>query len=154
MDRGVQRRLLVLTFNRKIPEAERKENIGTRIATEETDLLLDWAVKGAQRLLKQRYFTEPPSSSVALQDWLYGTDPVLAWLEQSARVDANAQIQTRDAYSEFKEWAIAEGYREATLPANNTFTTRILASNKDITTKRTPTERLFVGLGPQSSVWG
>jgi len=65
MDRGVQRRLLVLTFNRTIPEAERVEHLGGRVATEETDLLLGFAVKGAQRLLKQRFFTEPPSSKDA-----------------------------------------------------------------------------------------
>jgi putative DNA primase/helicase len=153
MDRGVQRRLLVLTFNRTIPEEERIEHIGIRISTEEIDLLLDWAVKGAQRLLKQRYFTEPASSRVALQDWLYGTDPVLAWLEQAAGLDTHAQIQTKDAYAEFKEWAVAEGYRENTLPANNTFTTRILASGKGITSKRTPSERLLIGLKPKSSGW-
>lgn len=151
MDRGVQRRLLVVTFNRTIPEEERIEHIGIRISTEETDLLLDWAVKGAQRLLAQRYFTEPASSKNALQEWLYGTDPVLAWLEQAASLDPHAQIQTRDAYAEFKEWAIAEGYRENTLPANNTFTTRILASGKGITSKRTPSERLLIGLRPNSS---
>jgi putative DNA primase/helicase len=154
MDRGVQRRLLVLTFNRTIPESERIEHIGSRISTEETDLLLDWAVKGAQRLLKQRYFTEPASSKNALMEWLYGTDPVLAWLEQAAHLDENSQVQTRDAYAEFRAWAIAEGCRESTLPANNTFTTRILASNKGVTSKRTSTERFLVGLGKTSSGWG
>ena len=154
MDRGVQRRLLVLTFNRTIPEDERVEHIGGRISTEETDLLLDWAVKGAQRLLKQRYFTEPASSKDALREWLFGTDPVLAWLEQAARLDPNLQIQTRDAYAEFKEWAIAEGYRENTLPANNTFTTRILAAGKNITSKRTNKERLLIGIGASTRSWG
>ena len=154
MDRGVQRRLLVLTFNRTIPEAERIEHIGGRISTEETDLLLDWAVKGAQRLLKQRYFTEPKSSQRALKEWLFGTDPVLAWLEQAALLDKNSQVQTREAYAQFKEWAIDEGYREATLPANNTFTTRILASGKGITAKRTKSERLLIGLGSSSGGWG
>lgn len=147
MDRGVQRRLLVLTFNRTIPESERIEHIGRRIHTEETDLLLNWAVKGAQRLLGQRYFTEPASSKNALQDWLYGTNPVLAWLDQAARLDPNLHIKTRDAYAEFKEWSVAEGYRESTLPAINTFSTRILASDKGITAKRTSKERLLIGIG-------
>jgi len=54
MDRGVQRRLLVITFNRTIPEDERVENIGSRIADEEADFLLRWAVAGASRLIGQR----------------------------------------------------------------------------------------------------
>ena len=154
MDRGVQRRLLVLTFNRTIPEAERVEHIGGRIAAEETDLLLDWAVRGAQRLLKQRYFTQPASSKAALKEWLYGTDPVMAWLEQSALLDLYAQVETRHAYTEFKEWAIGEGYRENTLPAISTFTSRLLASDKGITSKRTNDKRYVIGLGSRSNVHG
>lgn len=150
MDRGVQRRLLVLTFNRTIPVNERIEHIGDRIATEETDLLLEWAVNGAQRLLKQRYFTEPQSSKEALKDWLYGADPVLAWLDQVAVLDSKAQIQPRHAYTAFKEWALAEGYRENVLPAISTFSHRIQASGKGITSKRTSSERLLIGLAVSS----
>jgi phage/plasmid-associated DNA primase len=48
MDRGVQRRLLVIPFNRMIPTQERVEQIGQRIAEEEADLLLVWAVDGSR----------------------------------------------------------------------------------------------------------
>ena len=54
MDRGVQRRLLVLTFNRTIPAEQRVERIGQRISEEEADLLLAWAVAGASQLIRQR----------------------------------------------------------------------------------------------------
>src|SRR5439155_11136313 len=47
MDRGVQRRLLVIPFNRTMPMEDRIENIGRRIDEEEGDLLLAWAVDGA-----------------------------------------------------------------------------------------------------------
>ena len=86
MDRGVQRRLLPLTFNRVIPKEQRIENIGLRIAEEEPDLLLAFAVAGAQRLIRQRDFTIPASSREALQQWLYRDNPVLAWVER--RVEA------------------------------------------------------------------
>lgn len=75
MDRGVQRRLLVITFNRTIPEEERIEGIGRRIAEEEADILMLWAVAGASRLIRQRGFSVPPSSKSALRDWLLGADP-------------------------------------------------------------------------------
>jgi phage/plasmid-associated DNA primase len=85
MDRGVQRRLLVLVFNRVIPLPEAIEDIGKRVAIEEPDLLLAWAVAGAARLIKNRCFTTPESSKKALKDWVYGADPVLAWAR--VRVD-------------------------------------------------------------------
>lgn len=146
MDRGVQRRLLVLTFNRTIPEDERIEHIGDIIATKETDLLLRWAVNGAKRLLEQRFFTEPSSSKEALRDWLYGADPILAWLDQSAGLDPSAKTLAGIAYTAFKGWAVAEGYRESTLPAINNFSTRIQGSGKGITPRRTSKGRYFIGL--------
>ena len=50
VDRGVQRRLLLITFTRTIPLEERVEDIGKRIAAPmEPDLLLAWAVEGRLR---------------------------------------------------------------------------------------------------------
>jgi P4 family phage/plasmid primase-like protien len=146
MDKGVQRRLLVLPFNRTIPEDERIDHIGDRIATEEMALLLEWAVNGAQRLLKQRFFTEPPSSKEALQDWLYGSDPVLAWLDQGARLSPTAEAKSSLAYAAFKKWAENEGYRGNTLPAINTFSVRVQASDKGISSTRTSAGRVLTGL--------
>ena len=74
MDRGVRRRLMVLTFNRVIPRAERIERIGLRIGQEEPDLLLDWAVRGAGRAIAARRFVEPRSSAEALRDWMCSSD--------------------------------------------------------------------------------
>jgi putative DNA primase/helicase len=146
MDRGVQRRLLVLEFNRTIPEEERIERIGDRIVTEEPDLVLALAVSGAKRLLQQGSFTEPQSSKAALREWIYGADPVLAWLDQATVLASSAKIRTMDAYTAFKKWAVAEGYRENSLPEINNFSTRIQGSGKGVTSKRTNKGSLLIGL--------
>jgi len=70
MDRGVRRRLCVLTSNRVIPSNERIVRIGERVAQEEGDLLLAFAVAGAQRLLAQGRFTETRSGHEALSRWI------------------------------------------------------------------------------------
>jgi P4 family phage/plasmid primase-like protien len=103
MDRGVRRRLMVLTFNRVIPEAERVEHIGLRIGREEPDLLLDWAVRGAGRVIKNNSFTEPASSKTALADWVYSADPVLGWLE-SDKVGFTENDYTPQASPHFWGW--------------------------------------------------
>jgi phage/plasmid-associated DNA primase len=135
MDRGVKRRLLVVPFNRSIPKAERIEGIGGRIATEEADLLLAWAVEGARRLARRGRYPEIQECGAALREWLM-QDPVLAWLDDRVtRVDpqpaANGQLQpcvrTRDAYVNFSNWAEAEGYSPRTIPAINGFTQRVAA---------------------------
>jgi phage/plasmid-associated DNA primase len=150
MDRGVQRRLLVVQFNRVIPADERVEAIGRRIAAEEADLLLAWAVDGAARLIRNRGFTMPDSSKAALKDWLYGADPVLAWLNE--RVEARPivgdepKLRTSYAHGQFHSWALAEGFKRETLPAVNGFVQRVKANAVGIEYRRTREGRFFVGM--------
>ncbi|MGE0190132.1 MAG: phage/plasmid primase, P4 family [Steroidobacteraceae bacterium] len=154
MDRGVQRRLLVITFNRIIPIEERVEAIGRRIAVEEADQLLAWAVQGASRLIRQRNFTIPPSSKVALTDWILGADPVLAWLDECVEVRlsiSGSTIATRAAYEQFQTWAVAEGFNRDKLPAINGFVQRVLANAAGVESKRTNTGRVFIGLSLKRS---
>jgi len=139
MDRGVQRRLLVITFNRTIPVAERLANIGKRVTEEEADILLTWAVAGASRLIRQREFTIPPSSKIALRDWLLGADPVLAWIHGCVEVVdpespdwKTAKVKSARAYEAFSGWAQHQGFRENTLPAVNGFIQRIRANRPSI----------------------
>ncbi|MFN9790788.1 MAG: bifunctional DNA primase/polymerase [Holosporales bacterium] len=150
MDRGVQRRLLVITFNRVIPLDERIEGIGRRIADEETDLLLTWVVEGASRLIRQRNFTVPTSSKQALVDWMLGADPVLAWLEECVEVqpiiNGYPALSTRAVYDHFYTWATAEGFRNEKLPTINGFVQRVQANAAGVEYKRTRNGRLFLGL--------
>jgi P4 family phage/plasmid primase-like protien len=134
MDRGVLRRLGMLTFHRTIPPAERIEHIGQRIGRDEADLLLDFAVEGAKRLIARGYYAEPPSSDRAIREWALGADPIQAWLA-IVNVTGNVldRVKTSDAYRHFKEWALEQGYRLEALPAVNQFTQRVKAHRPQIT---------------------
>lgn len=131
MDRGVMRRLSMLTFHRTIPAAERIEHIGQRIGREEADLLLDFAVEGASRLIARGFYDEPPSSQRAVREWALGADPVQAWLQAvNVTGDPQHRVKTSEAYQHFKNWAGAEGYRSDVLPAVNQFTQRVEAQSR------------------------
>jgi len=150
IDRGVQRRLLVIPFNRTIPKEERIENIGQRIAREEADLLLAWVVAGAARLVAHRNFSIPQSCSQALTEWIFGADPVLAWLDECTEVfpfvPGSPYLTTRSAYASFQNWATTEGFKGDKLPAINGFVQRIQANVSGISYKRTSIGRVFMGL--------
>jgi phage/plasmid-associated DNA primase len=148
MDRGVQRRLLVITFNRVIPVKERIEQIGIRIGEEEPDLLLAWAVAGATRLIPQRQFTVPESSALALRDWLFGADPVLAWTEARVRArDApEGGYKSGYAHARFKEWALANGFRDNTIPAVNGFVQLLQANIPSAVVKHTSSGNWLRGI--------
>jgi P4 family phage/plasmid primase-like protien len=155
LDRGVQRRLLVVPFNRTVPIEERIENIGRRIAEEEANLLLAWAVDGAARLIRQRNFTLPESCKQELIDWILGADSVLAWLDECTEVrpiiHGYPALATRSAYEQFRAWAIAEGFKVDKLPAINGFVQRVQANVSGVEHKRTSTGRVFLGLVVRSA---
>jgi putative DNA primase/helicase len=119
-DRGVRRRQGMLVFNRVIPTEEQIVDLGRRIAAEETDLLLAFAVAGASRLLRQKGFTEPPSSIAELHEWFTSGDPVAAFVQAKVRErnpgdylpgTKDHGIASGAVFAEFERWAKTAGYR-------------------------------------------
>jgi putative DNA primase/helicase len=130
MDRGVQRRLMPIVFNRTIPEPERIPNIGQRIVAEEPDLVLAWAVEGAVRLLERGRFPELAGSREALQEWARNADPVLGWIEDRLEIELGedaTRLKSGEAYADFRQYAIGEGHAQQRLPVQKTFTQRVMA---------------------------
>jgi putative DNA primase/helicase len=153
MDRGVQRRLLVIPFNRVIPKEERIERIGQIIGEEEADLLLAWAVEGASRLIRQRDFTIPLSSDEALKHWLSTADPVIAWAEEKVTtVDpvspewGETRMKSSEAHAHFKRFAVEEGFQKDRLPALNVFVQRLTAHLPTIKVKHKSKGNWLTGL--------
>jgi putative DNA primase/helicase len=147
-DRGVQRRLLLIPFNRMIPEEERLPGLGARIAAEEPELLLAFAVEGAARLVSRGFFSEPQSCKRALRDWIHTADPVLAWHAERTEYAEGARWLQREAYSDFRTWAVAEGFGAQHLPAINNFSARLYAQDGRIKSVRSDANepRQFVNL--------
>jgi phage/plasmid-associated DNA primase len=117
-DPGIRRRLAVLEFLRVIPMEERVERIGSRIATEEADLLLAWALGAAEHILTKRAYEEPQCSKALVAEWTQ-TDPALAWFEDQRLPPENAtpvdgekppkiRISSADTYRHFCMWSWAE----------------------------------------------
>ena len=59
--------------------------------------------------------------------------------------DVRKGIKTRDAYTEFRSWAAAEGFK--TLPEINGFVQRVLSAGRGIEHRRSGKEgRRFIGM--------
>jgi P4 family phage/plasmid primase-like protien len=150
MDRGVLRRLMPIIFNRTIPVEERIPHIGQRIVEEELDLLLAFAVDGATRLLARGRFPELATSREALHEWAHNADPVLGWIEDRLEVDTSEdrpRLKNKEAYSDFRQWAISEGHPLLRLPHQKTFTKRVTAAvvSKGVEYKHSGNFRGFLG---------
>lgn len=125
-DRGVRARLLPIAFNRSIPEGEQVENIGKRIASEEANLLLAWAVEGARRVVPRGTYAIPASSTTTLESWMQRSDPVLAWIARCVEFVKTGEGAADTALlAQFKSWAAMEGLNERHLPQKAAFMSRL-----------------------------
>ena len=147
MDRGIQRRLLVIPFNRVIPAEEKVENIGCRIPEEEMDLLLAWAVEGALDLMNKRGFTITDALAKNLQDWLKESDSVQGWVAECLEIldDKNASLKTSYAYKCYQVWAKEQGIKPEQMVGLKNFVIRV-ASIDGIHYTRTNSSRIFAGV--------
>jgi phage/plasmid-associated DNA primase len=158
IDRGVERRLLIVVFGRKIPLNEQIENLGERIAVEDGDLLLAFAVAGAKRLLAGGGFTVPPSSHAKLRQWLHESDPVRAWVQVEVETCPDEperhSVTTGQAYPVFCAWAKDEGFRADRLPVKSVFTQQVLDYAPGISLVRRSEGTRFLGIriGPKAAV--
>lgn len=153
-DRGVQRRLLPLLFNRSIPASEQVPAIGHRIVTEEADMLLAFAVEGASRVIREGRFTCPPSSREALRQWVHGADPVAGWLADRTTFDPDNRLPVKAAYSDFVAWADGEGFRTDRLPSGPNFANRLYSQDHRISPVRSSGERFISGIRLQERARG
>jgi P4 family phage/plasmid primase-like protien len=149
IDKGIRRRLLVLVFNRVIPEHEMIPGIADLILREEYDLLLGWAIEGASRLIRNGKYTLPKSSIEALEKWTRDTDPVRAWIEARVRPTANPKRDvgyTRTAlFQQFETWATENGHRKDRLPKCPEFIDR-LAEDFPVVLHRSEQDRRIRGV--------
>lgn len=151
MDAGVRRRLLVITFNRRIPESERIEGLGRLVGRQEPDLLLAWAIAGASRLLRRSSFPDLASSREAIGEWVLCSDPVGGWLHDRDEVDITGDpshvVHSKAAYVRFRLWANGEGLAPAHIPAKAQFTQRVGSSGfPGVSTPRRAKGHVFVGM--------
>lgn len=130
MDEGVIRRLTILEFNRTIPQEERIPRIGQRIALEDGDNLLAWAIEGASRVIQRGGLQKLESSRAAVREWTHSSDIVQAWLSERCAYVNCGPVATRELHYDFQAWAGLNGYNERTTPKAAAFSKRLIAASQ------------------------
>ena len=120
IDSGTARRLACLLFERSVPQEQRTPGIGRRIAEEESDALLLFAIRGALRILRRQAFTMPASSG-HLHTRIASTDVVRAFVDDAVVVTKDHKISRTDVYECFRLWAQDAGYAPREIPNRQAF---------------------------------
>ncbi len=129
IDGGVLRRLLPVTFPQQVPKDQRNPDLAETIREHEADLLLEFAVHGAEELLKQLDYTVPLSSAELLKEWANESDPVRGWAEERLEVTEGInEISCSRLYENFRMWCEARGIRREFIIKQASFGRRLLSA--------------------------
>jgi putative DNA primase/helicase len=122
---GFWRRWIIVTWNREFVGESSDETLAEYIISTEMAGVASWAAQGAERLLDQRRYTEPPSSIAAVQRWRIEVDQVAAFTEEAIDRDSGeSEIAFELLYETFRDWLERHGHRAM---SSNAFARRLRA---------------------------
>lgn len=122
---GFYRRWLLIPFNARfsIDDEDYDPMIADKItAPTALSYLLNIAIRGAQRLMRRGFFTEPQSVKDALEAYKADNSTVLSWIEDKELNEDYFLEKPRDnIYSEFVDWCKQSGIKSGNVTGKKTF---------------------------------
>jgi P4 family phage/plasmid primase-like protien len=111
---GVWRRLMVMPFRIVIPDAEQDEMLVARLEAELPGIL-NWALNGLHRLLRQGQFTRCELCVATANDHRYECDPIAQFVEECSLLPAGNcnrayRITKEELYAKYRDWCLANGH--------------------------------------------
>jgi putative DNA primase/helicase len=122
---GFYRRLLIIPFNKTIPDEEQDRDLHTKILNDRAGVL-NWIIEGAERVIKSRNIFVSDECEAFKQRFIKETDSV-AMYEADFRETMRASIYfktLKEAYAEYKEYCSEAGNKPL---GRNNFTSRMEA---------------------------
>lgn len=109
------RRFTILFFNRRFVGVDDKRGYLEGIAEKERGLIVNWALGGYARLLKNKGYTIPKSSSEHAEAWKRKADQVARFVDDclvisdSPKVEEDKLLKLDALFNLYKGWAANEG---------------------------------------------
>jgi putative DNA primase/helicase len=111
LSRGMQRRLMVIPFDRRFTDEDRDPELFERIWAKELPGVLNRALAGYQRLVKRgAKFKRPAAVKAATKRWLQQANPLPAFIESNCIEKADGRCLMQDFYVAYANWTQAMGY--------------------------------------------
>lgn len=128
---GFYRRWLIIPFNAKfsVNDEDYDPMIADKITTPTAiSYLLNLAIRGAKRLMRNGHFTEPQSVKEALEVYKADNSTVLSWIEDTDLNEDYFLEKPRDVlYSEFGDWCKVSGIKSGMVTGKKTFFREVAA---------------------------
>lgn len=128
----------MLPFKIQIPEGERRPEFADELfwrRSGELPGVLNWALQGLRRLHQRGRFVEPEASISAKSAYRLDANPAAQFLEETVDFCPGSEVATTGLYTEYKTWAVTNGYRPL---AANTFATEVKRIWPDVQITKNP----------------
>ena len=106
VDEGIRRRFIVVSFTETILESEIIPEIAKRILQTEKSAILDMAVKGVARIIKNDRYSISQWMTEETEEWFQDADNLAGWLEEGGienLLKHRKSLSYDEAYRSFRE---------------------------------------------------
>ena len=111
LSHGMQRRLMVIPFDRTFTGKDRDRFLFERIWKNEPPGVLNRALAGYRRVLKRQANFKPPLAVLtATKHWLQQANPLPAFIEAQCIQKSEAKCTVKKFYDAYSEWTRSMGY--------------------------------------------
>ncbi len=108
---GFYRRLIIIRFDKSVPEKKRDPNLREKLATERDGILM-WALAGLKRLIANSYvFSETEATRSELQRYRIDSNSVLSFIDEFCRLVKGKSVLRDELFSRYKEYCNNAGMK-------------------------------------------
>jgi putative DNA primase/helicase len=107
---AVFNRLIIIPFNRSVPQSERILNL-LDLLTEERSGIFNWAMVGYKRLARAGQFTDCQQSVEKRRDYQKRSDTEGLYLDECCDREAGSSTPGATLYAHYRNWCLDNGYR-------------------------------------------
>jgi putative DNA primase/helicase len=117
------RRLIIIAFNKTIPEEQRDPTLAKRMIEMELPGVFNWVLEGLNRLVHQGKFTESAAVKENIKNYKENSDSVTLFLrDENYVVSGASEVSLKTLNESYRKYSLESGYRPIT---RNEFTRRL-----------------------------
>jgi putative DNA primase/helicase len=108
---GFYRRLIIIRFDKSVPEKKRDPNLREKLAVE-CDGIFMWALDGLKRLMAGSYlFSETDRTKAELQRYRVESNSALLFLDECCEAAADGECVREDLFQAYREYCFKNGLK-------------------------------------------
>lgn len=113
---GFFRRFLIIPFDTTITDQEKDPELASKIIGSELAGVLNWIIEGAQRLQKQKKYSQCKKSDAIIAKYKLEADVVAMFIDEYSYIsDVNNTMELQKLFNDLKEYILTNGYKPITI---------------------------------------